>query len=633
MKLSPSVKWAFVSRYPHGTLSVYGRKTLFVLDKPALAKEFLVLENNHALGIVKLSQGREEDKTLLSIDQHRINGHMCHPKEILSFSKNKLWTYSICPVKEFPRPVPVKIKGAGTWIKTENVWFPIDIEMFEEKPPLLVLENALRRGEVTMEILSKALANYDGKQQGTIATSLLSLLNGDGTANDIDKIKQSVSSLPAQSSHFISEVLSSFYEIDTFQKLDTPGIRPPETTLPDILELFKNPAILYHDAVVLTGSTANKGEGYDADILVRKEVGDENWKRVAFRISRACKGMPNVKFHVIKDDGPFTSFVPLYHIALIPAKREIIEMQKKFGVNTEPMKPIRVETDGESELESFLDLIEKQEKEGYSQPKYDGVHVFIISKEGKIKVITEHHQNITSLIDTSGFPSGSYVLDGELEAWKDGNHMPREFTAGLVHSKKKADEFTITVFDCLEKDNDNLMRKPFEERLKALKEVTKGWEETMDKPKGKLVRAPTVPVSSKKDLRKAINAVLKRSDKEGVVWKAKDGIYRPGGPNKGEQIKWHRNAVIEGTVLERHETKTKGVYNYTWGIDQQNLPAKKSKLLNGKKYLVVGKTFSTKKKLSPGDEVRIEAEQINVILENGKIDVGAWAPKILAKET
>jgi hypothetical protein len=136
-----------------------------------------------------------------------------------------------------------------------------------------------------------------------------------------------------------------------------------------------------------------------------------------------------------------------------------------------------------------------------------------------------------------------------------------------------------------------------------------------------------------KELQEATSRVLKHPEKEGIVWRPKDSKYYPGRPPpNGDAIKWHRNVLINGTVLKRHETKTPNVFNYTWGLPAPDLPLLDEYSLDGKKFLVVGKTFSTSKKYEPGDEIKIEAEQVNLIISEDGLDLSAWAPKIVVEE-
>ena len=96
--------------------------------------------------------------------------------------------------------------------------------------------------------------------------------------------------------------------------------------LEDVLECFNKPALL-RELVYLVGGTVVRGEGNDVDIVIR--AGDfppSLTEAVLFRLFRAFSSHFNIPYdetpkylHItINDYGPYTDYIPLFSLGLIP---------------------------------------------------------------------------------------------------------------------------------------------------------------------------------------------------------------------------------------------------------------------------------------------------------------------------
>lgn len=669
---------ARVMPYPHGSLCVSGdekwllssRKTEKYSEQPVL-----VIENSHAVGIINLRPvGFRPISALYGENAFQKHQHTKQEIETWWSDLDELWIDEVIPLLKFKRPIPVNYpKEAKVWVTPENVEF---ISMFKRHDWVDQWREAWENGEWDTDFLWEILGIDDFTSldidPDKIEDALLFVLVTQGNP-DLDVINlgrrshsiqtildfQDWNEVETESLKLAFEILSLMDDEEyrniaikrISEELNSRGVEvKPEfekivfsflPTLSDkqttgsaskkMLEIFKDGAILYKNAVLAVGSVIDQETGNDIDILIKNEIPVELAQRIAFRIGRACASLRDTKFHIFRGDGPITSYIPLYDIALIPTKREVVKMQyvpeSILFSPMEPMKPIR--PGKESTIEAAIDLIEQSGLHGYCQPKVDGIHAFIHVGPNDRKAFSDDGNDITESLQSilNKLPDGEYILDGEIETWVNGEHQPREQTAGNVKSGNSAN-FVLSVFDCFYHNGQDLRQLGFHKRLEHLEEICSGFEKTMGKPKTDLVLLPSFEVKTRHELEVAIKNILAHKEKEGFIWKAYNGPYIPN-HNRGYQIKWHRHTTIRGVVLNRIETRVPGVFNYEWGILIGDIPTKRSQTLNGENYLVIGRTFSSKTFYNVGDEILVEAETVNLIIGDGSIDLTAWAPKIV----
>ena len=111
----------------------------------------------------------------------------------------------------------------------------------------------------------------------------------------------------------------------------------PAITIEDVLKGWEKPIMLCKDFVMLVGGIPIHGSSTgDVDILIRKNRPKDPTEDLAliFRLYRAQPPEIAERLHFNYDrygmHGPFTSFVPLYDLVLVPStQRKVIEMSEK----------------------------------------------------------------------------------------------------------------------------------------------------------------------------------------------------------------------------------------------------------------------------------------------------------------
>jgi len=691
----------FVFLYPQGTLAIDGRKKWLIKRKRVVTHidaTLLALEQNHALGTIRLKEVGLIPKSDL---KKFYNKHLVTEDELRERKLSRIpefWAYEITVVERFPRPIAADYSDSAlTWVKSSSIKLGkrtfaqsvSDQELTPEARVKKAFTHWWRTGEGKLpSILDEAdaafadlleartLPRWDNPIEGLLFVMWWNRAAKNDKAIDRDlqmraeaecsliqhgwqdsapsafegipknvlrSLKGFVTSLPEEEYNIIwanriESALKSTKK-ETFSYLPVLSEKPSKNkgTLEDVLEVYTDPAILYHNAVCLVGSLPAQGQGNDADLLIRKEVPEAMLERITFRLGRAAVASPDIQIHILNDEGPYSPFVPLYHIGLIPAEQTIItEMQRTKPRLFEPiipMKPLRVPPNAPSTREAFLEMLEAYGVEGGLEPKYNGIHAFVSSDGERISVLTEQGNDITDAVShlLHEFPKGEWILDTELELWEASEHKPREAVIGAVAGRRQT-SYVFMVFDVLFHEGEATSSRPYSERRKVLESIMKGYPATMDSPERAVALGVSIPVRTLKDVRTGMKDILERDHIEGVVWKQGEGHYHLDGRNPGSQVKWHRTVRFEAMVLERTESATPNVYNYTYGVPSDGLPILSSVIVKGKEYLRIGKTFSTSAVFEVGDVILIEAEQVNLVITDNGIDITGWAPKIIVEE-
>jgi len=433
--------------------------------------------------------------------------------------------------------------------------------------------------------------------------------------------------------------------------------------------------------VYLVGSLANHGfSDNDIDILIRKKRPSDPAEDlpIKFRIVRMLpkKFWNRVQFLYDDDvNGPFTDFIPLFDLKAevqkpfkkermnlferLPEQLRISVMQRvirskakrdadaskkedkvklfRFFLPPKPTLPVGPEE--RQTIEALADIV-SDKLPVFVDKKFDGAR-HVIHKDGDKVVIYSEDGDI----NTDRFPETikeilklkgeSFILDAEVETWKNGKHMPRESTVAYINSKSHPDEpgIVFNIFDILYLDGKDLHAESILVRQNELEKLGIK-QSTNRKPdvRKKLNLVPKIKVSTRKSLISTVERLRKLPGSEGVVVKTLDSKYPLHGRDFGGWYKFHNNAIMNAIVLDRIETKTKGTYNYLYGVtSNKKIPQKYMKEVDGKEYLVVGKTFSTNQRFNEGDIIEIEFETANVI-KDPKEDtyrLTLWAPRLL----
>ena len=195
----------------------------------------------------------------------------------------------------------------------------------------------------------------------------------------------------------------------------------------------------------------------------------------------------------------------------------------------------------------------------WEQRKFDGTRTICIKVGDNVELWGRTWKNNYAPLfpeivnDIRKIPVYAFILDGELTFFKKGTDKD-VFLSALAKPETKQDyEARYMVFDVLYVGNENVMNKPFEERLKILKTMIGG----IDKKLKHLDIVKTV----KKGKRRYYE-ILTKTGGEGVVLKERASPYREGiRSDEWLKVKKFRDtdAVIVGY------TKGKGEREKTFG--------------------------------------------------------------------
>lgn len=426
-----------------------------------------------------------------------------------------------------------------------------------------------------------------------------------------------------------------------------------------------------------TGSTlyAKDRLPNDLDLVVRdKELSPDASLKINRLVHKLTGETPCIH---CTPEGPNWRHFPLYHLALVPVQNnefiEIGDEEKGFadflyeqraadpevikqaedsekedkvemGRFFVGMKPTRAAKPNHRMTQDyFISLFTDEDlKEGVlSSKKYDGMRCIIFREEDKIEVWSEDGENITDRLPSitqalSRIDGDNYIIDAELEMWKDNKHQPRESVAGYVHQKGEPDDsnLVLNIFTVLYHNGKDLHKEPEIKR----QEILKGFgipQSTWSIPDVKLHLnlVPNLLSKSASDLLKHTQFVSSQVGSEGVVAKKSNSVYYLDGNSKDGWIKFHNNALLYGTVIKRNPTKVETVFNYDYGILPGTLSVREEDLIEveGKKYVQVGRTFNTDEKKKQGDLIAVEFETFNFVdnKKTGSIEVSAWAPRYI----
>jgi len=435
-----------------------------------------------------------------------------------------------------------------------------------------------------------------------------------------------------------------------------------EIQIEDILVHYEKPILLQKDYVCLVGGLANWGSTKgDIDLRIAEDDPDR-LHIVKFRLGRALTPelAERVQFHD-KTFETFTSYVPLYDLALIPAtERRLVRMQGSTRIKAlrdaqarkealasfkeDKVEPLRfvIPLKGYRAYYRFAELVPEvvetwfkpeQFKQGVAvQKKYDGVHCLFMKKGDKIIFRTEDGEDVTNRIPSIVAWAKKHLpyaitLDCETELWLEGRHRPREEISGYLHAKGRPDDrgVVLNVFDCVYFYDESikhhelpgtvgdLHKKPYEVRLRYLKLID--WPQSTDKaPKTPGFNlTPTFIAKTPEELIKYVKQLSKEIASEGAVVKSLDMTYELDGLTE-HMLKFKKMAELHAIVVEARETRTKGVYTLFVGLripPKWNVPKREIREVNGKKYMYIGKTFNVKGYKKPGTIVSISFHTLN----------------------
>jgi len=447
--------------------------------------------------------------------------------------------------------------------------------------------------------------------------------------------------------------------------------RDPRKTWQEVASYFNKPFKIVDGFVKLTGGVVNWPEGTegDFDILICTIPEKDLFKRTEFRLGRGAPPEIAERLDIRQKEevgvSPFTNYVVLGDLVFVPREKlEVVEMsgelleadaEKEAELSLKqdkikplrhfyPLKPLRgAKPATKQTIDSLLELLTLDLFPFFVSPKRDGAR-HLLHRDGKeVKIISDDGTDNTDKLPKLKerllkVPHKSFVLDTEIELWKEGQHYPREAAAGAIHSGKE-EGLIINVFDILYLDGKDLHKLPQEERLRILREFPVDQEaEEVPKPGKLLNRVQHKLAKDKESLRKLIEYFSYLPGSEGVVIKRAVSPYPLTGEPGRTKCWWkfHKSIDAVVTVVRRNETKTKGVYVYDYGIEakkRKGLLPHPTEQVKGKTVHLIGRTFMTNEFMNPGERFWVEADIVNLIenLDDRSWRLTIWVPTFLKK--
>ena len=619
---------------PHAEMIYNNEKKLIVKSRKfsnMLNIDLYLVDDEFCYGIIKLTNIKEitlnEFEKLK--DLHRITDE---ERKKWWPNAEKLYAYEFEYVVRFPEPKPVELpQGAQTFIKDWqfatkklSVSYSRTIDLIEniyEYDPKNVGNDQLAddiRLAISWysSILSGKKFKFTKDQVIDLATKILKEILRRKKAG-----KMKWTAKPEQGTEAYQKLWNEVKltpEEKEFLRKEDVQLKKNENVLTQLLPEIEDHVIL-KDFVSIVGSTVEKGDGNDVDVLIRLKDLDYFRRAIQTLIQKKLNKLKIYKpVHAFMEaEGPHDSYIPIYDLKLVAKKPfKIVQMSEelkdKIPIPYLPQKPYG------SAFNKIEDLLDKlsEDKQYFVEKKFNGFHCIVIKKDDKVKIFSEQKKDITSAFttlveDIKKLSDKDFYVDGELVPYdKNGKALGRRPLMkfiGAVESGKKVDDSNIKlhIWDIIYYDNKDLRSLPLIERKEYLKKL---------KLTDRITDTPYKLVKGKEELEKAIKWAEKLEGSEGAVVKEADSPYTFNEKSKA-WLKYHRLVDIDCVVLERHETKAKNVYNYRIGI---YLTEKEAKMIHpdrllkfrNKYVLDLKNTFNTDEKFEPGDIISVAIEDI-----------------------
>ena len=431
------------------------------------------------------------------------------------------------------------------------------------------------------------------------------------------------------------------------------------------------------DFVSLTGSTVyGKHIPNDLDIVLRfnKNLFDmfvkefpEFLEQLKIKLERMFKR----KVHFIPcSTGPNWDYKPMYDLVLRPSTSdvEVVDSNdyKNIAYNQElrvKNKKLQEEADETSQKDEVsLDRFFFPEKTNisaimvsgneipdikldenlvyFAQKKYDGNRIIIYfyrNKEHLTRFISEDGSELNKdkfknvLEQLKELKGESFILDSEMEIWKEDKKLNREDVSAYLHNKEYYNDSGIVfnVFDILYKDSVDIHKEKLSKRLDILKDLGFNMS-VIDIPDTKyhFNLSPSIEINSK-NYKEKIKDLVFAPASEGCIIK-KDTSYKFG--YSSDWIKVKKYETLRCIVLEKIQTKVPTVFNYKLGVsfNGENIYKYSEDIivkLKNKLYLEIGYSYNTSVDCNVGDIISIRFHTFNLYKDkHGKIYANVYEP-------
>ncbi|XP_020612106.1 DNA ligase 3-like isoform X2 [Orbicella faveolata] len=232
-------------------------------------------------------------------------------------------------------------------------------------------------------------------------------------------------------------------------------------------------------------------------------------------------------------------------------------MSKKLSIRASlmtPVKPMLAEA-----CKSFSQALKKCPSGMYAEIKYDGERVQV-HKSGSefqffsrsLKPVVSHKVAPVKDYLPKACPHGnSLILDSEVLLVDNKTSKPLPFGTLGIHKKSAFKDASVClfIFDCLQFNDENLMKKSMKERRQVL-------EKNVTVIPNKIMLSETNFLKTEKELSKLMSKAMKEG-LEGLMLKDVNGIYEPG---KRHWLKMKKDYLEEGAMADTADLVVLGAY-------------------------------------------------------------------------
>lgn len=288
------------------------------------------------------------------------------------------------------------------------------------------------------------------------------------------------------------------------------------------------------------------------------------------------------------------------------------------------------------------------------QGKYDGVSCFLHhTKDGEFFAFTENGTDVTDRLPhliqkaASELPRKDYILLGELEKWttKDGKyvHGGREVIAGELNSQQKPTEDSTYVWnfhDVIWFDGADLHLLTYAERYKILSEKFNFGQSLLTKMRPGFNLVPTMLCRTSEEIEKVLRAIAKIEFLEGAMIKKWNGFKFELDGRTSDVLKFKKYSEAHLWVVDSRLIRgAEKTYQYKVAIEI--LPAELDEAdpsavmdFNGRKAMVVAKTFNTSVEAKKGDIVTVRFRNVFAVTDDhGRFKLSLYEPRVIENRT
>jgi DNA ligase-1 len=217
------------------------------------------------------------------------------------------------------------------------------------------------------------------------------------------------------------------------------------------------------------------------------------------------------------------------------------------------------------------------------EDKYDGIRAHAHKAEGRVALFSRTLDDVTPQ-----FPEvaaalrkipGSFLLDGEILAWRDGRPVSFFRLQKRLGRKAPAPELlseipvAFVAYDCLARDGQPLFERTFADRRAALDALAAG---------GDLLVSPVLRAETPADLDRLFGEARERGN-EGLMCKRIDSTYQAG--KRGRAWRKYKKALatldVVVTAVQQGNGKRAGMLSdYTFAVR------------DGERFVIIGKAYS-----------------------------------------